>query len=309
MMDKKKILITGANGFIGKALTKQLLKSGFDVYALVTKKDEMEELMCNGLHVFELMYEDYSKISVVINCKIDVVIHLAWQGLSGEEARKIDIQLPNLIATNVLLEQCEKMRVKSIIFASTMNLLELIDSEISPNIKSPRSTHIHVSFKLVASNLIKVFCCEHSINYNEAVIAMAYGEGNKSRMIVNTFIASILENRDIQLVSGDNKYDIIYVEDVARAFESIILKGKPNKKYYIGHNWNKTFKEIFTEIKDIVRPSAVIHFGSRSDNNYVNYSLIDREALTKDTGWKPQVEFKESIIRTQNWVEGLIHEK
>ena len=80
------ILITGANGFIGRALTELMLSKGHNVFAIVTSERELEPLKCDKLHVFKLFFEDYPKIAELVQEDIDVVYHFAWHGLIGDEA-------------------------------------------------------------------------------------------------------------------------------------------------------------------------------------------------------------------------------
>ena len=296
------ILVTGANGFIGKALTKKLLHDGHRVFAIVTSKDEMSDIICDTLFVYELFFDNYCNISKLVNEQIDIAYHFAWFGLAGKEARDVDIQLQNIKATSVLLDQLKLLKVKKFVFASTMNVLEVRSALENPLDYTPRSTYVHVASKLNAEIIARTFCHENSIEYNEGIIAMAYGEGNKSKMIPNVFIYSILNGITPKLVKGNNKYDIIYIHDIVDAFSAIGLKGLNKKSYYIGHDWDKTFKDIFIEIKEILDKNAAIEFGSFPDDNAIDYNVINRSELTIDTGWEPLFDFKQSILNTAEWI-------
>lgn len=297
------LLITGANGFIGKEVTKAFLDAGNNVFAIVTNEKDLNDIKCDRLNVYKLFFDDYNKIPFLIKEPVDVIIHIAWQGLAGCEAKDFRIQQKNIEATESLLKAAKCLDVKKIVFASTMNTYELINLLTNSDSGNPRGTHIHVGYKIIASLLIRNFCFENHISYNEARIAMAYGEGNKSNMITNVFIKKLLKNEQPNLVAGNNQYDIIYVKDVATAFIAIVKSGKPSKVYYIGHSWNKTFKEIFSEIRDIVNPSLSLSFGAFPDDNLLDFDIVDRNELTRDTGWTPKIDFKESIVNTVEWIK------
>lgn len=297
------VLITGANGFIGKALTKKMIDLGFNVYAIVTSKQEIIDLKSDRLHIFELFFNEYNLISSLIKCDIDIVYHLAWKGLCGSDAKRVDVQIENILATSILLEEIKKINAKKLVFASTMNTLEVRGLMLKPTEYSTRGVHVHVAAKINAEIVSRVFCNDNSIQYNEAIIAMAYGENNKSKMVTNIFIYSLLNNIPPKMVDGKNQYDIIYIEDIVDGLIAIGEKGVNKKSYYLGHSWNKTFRDIFTEIKDILCPNASIEFGAYPDDNSIDFTLINRNELFNDTGWEPKFDFKQSILNTANWIK------
>ena len=297
-----KILITGANGFIGSALTKKMLELGHEVFALVTDFDELKSIKSRKLHLFRLFFDDYNSIAAEVGTSIDVAYHFAWEGLCGQAAVDVDLQLNNVKATNTLLIELKKLGLKKFVFASSMNVLEVRSFLNNPSRFATRGVYVHVASKLNAEIIARIFCERNNIEFNEGIIAMAYGEGNKSKMIPNIFIYNLLNGIDSKLVTGNNQYDLIYISDIVSAFEHIGLRGLDKKTYYIGHAWNKTFKDIFTEIKDILNPNYKIVFGGFSEDNLVDFSCINRNELTIDTGWKPSADFRESIIQTASWI-------
>ena len=234
--------------------------------------------------------------------EIDVVFHFAWKGLCGPSAKDVNTQIDNISATFELLKQAKTLNAKKIVFASSMNTLEVRTFLNNPSSVKPRGVYVHVAAKLASEIIARTFCYDNDIQFNEALIAMAYGENNKSKMIPNVFLYSILSGIEPKLVEGNNQYDIIYIDDIVNAMISIGEKGIPGKSYYVGHNWSKTFKEIFTEVKDTINPDATIHFGMYRDDNSIDFNLIDREELTKDTGWIPEANLQESIKRTARWI-------
>ena len=297
------ILITGANGFIGKSLTKAFLKRGDFVYAIVTNKDEMKDISCSNLFVFELFFENYNRISELVNKPIDLAYHFAWAGLCGESAQDVKLQVSNIVATSTLIENLAKLNTKKVVFASTMNTLELRSLIANPTKVAPRGVSIHVSSKMNADIIARTLCHKYGIQFNDGLIAMAYGENNKSKMIPNVIIYSLINKKEINLVEGNNLYDMIYISDIVNAFIAIGEKGKASQSYYIGHNDKRTFKDIICSIRDVLNKDQQLNFGVYKEDNNLDYSLIDRSLLTKDTGWKPEADFNESILNTAKWIK------
>ena len=297
------ILITGANGFIGKSLTKAFLKRGDFVYAIVTNKDEMKDISCSNLFVFELFFENYNRISELVNKPIDLAYHFAWAGLCGESAQDVKLQVSNIVATSTLIENLAKLNTKKVVFASTMNTLELRSLIANPTKVAPRGVSIHVSSKMNADIIARTLCHKYGIQFNDGLIAMAYGENNKSKMIPNVIMYSLINKKEINLVEGNNLYDMVYISDIVNAFIAIGEKGKASQSYYIGHNDKRTFKDIICSIRDVLNKDQQLNFGVYKEDNNLDYSLIDRSLLTKDTGWKPEADFNESILNTAKWIK------
>ena len=298
-----KVLVTGANGFIGKALTKELLKQGHTVFAVVTNLEDMNDIECDNLKSFELFFGDYNIIATLVTDDIDTCFHFAWAGLCGPSAADVELQLSDVKATYELLNQIIKLNCKKFIMASTMNTLEIRQLISDPLKHNPRKVSVHVASKINAEIIARVICFDNHIQFNEAIIAMAYGPNNMSKMIPNVIISKLLNGEEPKLVPGNNLYDIVYVDDIVSAMIAINEKGIDRQSYYVGHDDNRTFKDIFSEIGKIVNPNVKLRFGEYPEDNSIDYSLIDRKLLTKDTGWTPTANFENSIKETVKWIK------
>ena len=96
---------------------------------------------------------------------------------------------------------------------------------------------------------------------------------------------------------------MIYIDDIARAFYAIGEAGVNLRSYYVGHRTLRTFREYLEEIGAIVAPEVPLMFGAYPDDNSSrNYDLIDREALYNDTGFECRANFRESILKTAEWL-------
>ena len=298
-----KFLVTGANGFIGKALTLSLLKDGHIVYAVTTDSTSFDNIRDNKLFVLTCFFDQYNSIADLVGTDIDCVIHLAWAGLSGASAYDVTLQTTNVLATSVLVDQIIKLKAKKFVFVSSMNTLEIRDMLAHPESHNPRPVSVHVASKINAEIVARTKCYQNNIEFNTALLAMVYGENNHSKMITNIVINNLLKGISPKLITGNNVYDLVYVSDVVSGLKTIAEKGKNKKTYYVGHSENKTFRELFTKIGEIVNPKIVLLFGEFPDDNAINFDLVDRTLLTKDTGWKPEADFEKSILSTANWIK------
>ena len=134
---------------------------------------------------------------------------------------------------------------------------------------------------------------------------MAYGENFRSpSSLPNVVMKNLLANIPCRLIEGTNLYDMIYIDDIARAFYAIGERGVNMKSYYVGHRKIGTFKEIIEKIAGVLNPDCPLLFGAYPDAPPgVNYKNIDIDALYRDTGFECTADFADSIRKTAEWLK------
>lgn len=299
------VVITGATGFIGKALATRLLKEGKKVYAIDIDLKKLKELESVGnVITIQATFERYKELHNEIQDNIDVFYHFAWQGVFGDAFKDYTLQLLNAKYACDAIYLAKSIGTKKFVFAGTNNEYE-IKKYLNIEMEKPRYTCIYSTAKLAAEMMCKTIAYNEGVNYSSGLIAMAYGEGNMSKMLPNILIDNLINNRKTSLVQGNNLYDMIYIDDIVEAFYRIGDRGKNLKSYYVGHRNLKKFKEIVIEIRDILNPQAELGFGEYKDSLDMDYSLIDLDALYNDTEFECKSDFKESILKTAKWIEGI----
>lgn len=302
----EKVIVTGAGGFIGKALTIKLLSLGIKVYGIDISLDKIIGL--KGFGDFVPVVADFSKYEklhdMIAERNFDAFYHFAWNGVFGDLFKDYSLQLDNVKYACDAMSEAQNLGCKKMIFAGTMNEYE-IKSYIHMDYFEPRFTCIYGTCKIAAEMILKTLAFNYGMEYCGGLIAMAYGEGNFSKMLPNVIINQLNNNVNPKLIDGDNLYDMVYIDDIVDAFIAIGEKGVNMKSYYIGHRNLKTFRELITDIRNILNPQAQLLFGEYKDTVNMDYSLIDLNALYNDTGFECKSDFKESILKTAEWVKSL----
>lgn len=298
----KTVVVTGADGFIGKRLTDSLLAQGVEVYA-VGVNENVYASYGEKLHFIKAYFEDYATLKEKLpKDQVDVFYHFAWNGVFGDAFKDYEKQLNNCKYACDALMIAVAIGCKKFVLASTVNVLES-RRYMGMDAFEPRYTNIYAMSKLSAEMMCKTLAFQNKIEFNCGLIAMVYGEYNGSAMIPNVVMGNLLNDRPSSLVPAETPYDLIYVQDVADGFIAIGKAGINQKTYYVGHSELSTFGEIFTKMRDILNPKAELRFGVYPSNNAIDYSLIDIDALQRDTGFAPQSDFKESVLATANWLK------
>ena len=111
----KNVLVTGANGFIGKCLIKKLIAEGINVTAVVRKTFDDEE--CYSGQRLSVVYCDLGNIESLAaqldkGSVFDAVYHLAWGGTSGDARADYSVQCNNIKYTLDVIELAARLKIK-----------------------------------------------------------------------------------------------------------------------------------------------------------------------------------------------------
>lgn len=300
----RKAIVTGANGFVGTAVCKELSERGVEVIAVVRHPDEVVTGI-KKLSSIRIVYCDLSDFGgladVIPDRDIDVLYHFAWVGSAGPLRGDSDVQIKNVQYTCDTVKACAAMGCKRFVFASSIMEYEIeavMASESTPGINT-----LYSSAKVAADYMSRTVAGALGIEYIRAVISNIYGPGELSPRLVNTSIRKLLNGEHCAFSPGEQIYDFIYITDAAKEFAEIGEKGKANKTYYIGSQEPKPLKVFLKELRDSVAPGIEIGLGELPFNGIsLTYREFDINAVKEDTGFVPVVSFTEGIKNTAAWI-------
>lgn len=302
----KKVAITGCTGFFGGTLTRTLLEQGVMVYGIDINEAKLASISNKNFVPVVVGFEDYAKLpELVKDPDIDVFYHLAWAGGFTTAIRDYKLQMSNAAFAGDALVAAHKLGAKKFVYANTYNQYEIINF-LESDYFEPRYTCIYSTGKTAAGLICRTLSHNLGIEYSAGLIPMPYGENNYSKQLVNVVINSLNNRQAPKLVEGNNLYDLVYVQDIIDALIAIGEKGKDKKEYYVGHRKLKTFKEWMIEIRDEIAPDIKLKFGEYKDNQQIDYSRVDLDALYIDTGWECHYELKDKIKDTAEWVKNNV---
>lgn len=301
----KKVVVTGANGFVGTAVCRELAKRDVEVIAIVRHPDAMITGI-SGNQRIRIVYSDLSdfgKLAEVIPDRdIDVLYHFAWVGSAGKFRGDADVQLKNVQYTCDTVKACAAMGCKRFVFASSIMEYEI--GAIMATDETPGIHTLYCSAKVAADYMARTIAGFLDVDYIRAVISNIYGPGEHSPRLVNTSIRKMLEGEHCAFSAGDQLYDFIYITDAAKMFLAIGEKGKPNKTYYIGSQEPKPLKVFLKELRDGVDSKIEIGLGEIPFHGVsLTYKELDIDAVKNDTGFIPEVSFAEGIKNTVAWIK------
>ena len=307
----KKAIVTGATGFIGKFLVRELLQNDVDVFAVDRIGATWNSLDNLSLHKIECDLSNISELpTMIIANDIDCIFHTAWQGVSGtnrNDASDWKIQLQNVEATLNLIEAANAMNIKSFICLGSIHEFEIMQ-EMSNGKTMCDPVNMYKSAKTMAHWMGKVKACEYGISFFNPLIIGAYGEQDKPYSLINMIIRKILSGESPELSLGEQIYDFVHVSDIAHALYLIAEKGIDGKDYIIGSGDPKPLKDFLTEAGDIINEmkggeKIALGFGKHKGKAIsLPKEVFDISNLVNDTGFKPKISFGDGMKRTAEWI-------
>lgn len=302
----KDAIITGANGFIGSAILRTLIKNNIRVYAVVRNRESLKEFHENPLVV--IVESDFAHYEQDLPMQIpegaDVFYHIAWEGAYGPILGDYTQQIKNIQYTCDAITLAHKLKCKKFIMAGTINELELLQFFHAEK-DVPRKACIYGISKLSCDLMCKTLANEYGILYNTAIIGSCFGPGDRSKRIHNVFISNMLNGTRPKLISKDTLHDWIFIDDVAEMFMYIGDKSVNMKNYYLGHNYLRRLEDILYEVRDILNPEVELVFGEIESSFLIDYSLVDLNSVYEDTDYKCKTDFKEAILKTADWIKEI----
>lgn len=299
-----KILITGASGFVGSFLLKQLLmKDKHEIAAIIREPEKAWRIQnfINDIHVIKGsidVLESYRK--QFLDFKPDIIIHLAWAGVDGQSRNKIE-QWRNVCYTIELMELGISSGSQS--FIGLGSQAEYGDANaVVDELRIAKPTTLYGVAKLAACNISQAVANSAEMRFVWLRLFSSYGPKDQPTWLIPYIINTMLKGESPNLTAAEQIWDYIHVEDVAAAIFSVTENFNANGIFNLGSGNGVPLKLIIEKTRDLIDPSIALNLGVipyRKDQVMHLQANIDR--LTNATGWKPKIDINAGLLETVNW--------
>ncbi len=292
---KKRILITGANGFIGQNCLKLL--QGNSEYHIFACCHHLPAVKMPGIHYIECdLTNDESIEKVLKDISVSYLPHLAWYVEPGKYMHS-EQNIKWLCCSLKLIQLFVKYGGKRVVTAGTCaeydwkSLPE--DGIISEDFSTENKSSLYSSAKSALGNIVYVYMKEHGLSAAHGRIFYLFGPGENIHRLIPWAITSFKDKKAVELQNGLYVRDYLYVKDVASAFIRILfseVEGPIN----IGSGEGKSLLELLECVKSIMEIDSLIKV-----NNTVNASepmriIADTNKL-KMLGWGRKYAMEEAL--------------
>jgi nucleoside-diphosphate-sugar epimerase len=303
----QKVIITGADGFVGSYTVKYFIEQGVEVLAL----DILEKpRRLNSNPLLSYIKCDISVELEALKNKLngqgyDTFIHFAWAGSAGPQRMDYNLQLENAKNTVACLKLAKEIGCSRFVCAGSIMEYE-VEAAVHAQGSKPGMGYIYGMGKHIAHCLCKSVAANIGIDLLWPMITNAYGVGELSPRFVNTTLRKIINNEPLEFTSGIQNYDFVYVSDVAKAFYLIAKNGKPFCEYMIGSGEATRLRDFVCRMISSCDPNATPHFGDVPFTGInMPLSTFDISAIKSDCGFAPTISFEEGTKLTMDWLKTI----
>lgn len=318
-----RIAITGATGYLGARLCRNLSEIGHEVIAVYRNLDSAHDQWRKKLYgVIEGDIRDVEIINKIANSGADAVIHLVSLDHRLSESDPKIVNEINVLPTWQLLDTCNKTGVSKFIYFSTMQVYGRVPNQVVDENFPANTVNAYGLTHLLCEEIATHFNNNFKMNVISVRLSNSYGvpvfhENNCWWLAINDLCKSAIEKKEIRLLSdGSPQRDFIHGNDVAIATE-VLLQNAPKAKeniYNISSGETKTIMELALMIKaeylkryhleiPIYTPNGIY-----KENSYQSPSLTYQicNQKIKDLGYSPKLSLQDGIQELFSYLEKKI---
>lgn len=311
----KRVLVTGADGFIGSHLTENLLEKGYEVKAFTLYNSFntwgwLDSLPKEKLDQIEIFCGDVRDPNGVREAMrgVDAVFHLAALIAIPFSYHSPDSYVDtNIKGTLNVLQAARELETARVLITSTSEVYGTaqyvpIDEKHPFQGQSPYS-----ATKIGADRLAESFYRSFQLPVSIVRPFNTYGPRQSARAVIPTIITQLLAGRkEIKLGSLSPTRDFNYVRDTTAGFIAIAESMQTiGEEINIATQREISIGELAEEIINQINPKAHIVCDEerlRPEKSEVNRLLGSNEKIRKLTDWKPQYTFEQGIAETIEWI-------
>ena len=316
---KKKVLVTGAGGFIGSHLVERLVEGGASVRAFVRYNSRADPGLLrlaspetvSKLDLIGGDLRDFDAVrKAVEGCEF--VFHLgALISIPYSYLHPVEVAESNFIGTLNVLMACRDLKVQRLIHTSTSEvygtaLKAMIDESHPLQGQSPYSAS-----KIGADKLAESFYCAYELPVVTVRPFNTYGPRQSARAVIPTIITQAIARNTIHLGSLSAIRDFTYVDDTVNGFlcaamvkdvEGCTFNFGTGKEISIGDLCERIILKVGTHVKIEVDAARL-----RPNKSEVKRLLSDNSLARERLNWKPFVSLDDGLDKTILWIKENIN--
>ena len=306
------VLITGANGFIGSHLTKELVSCGAKVNALVEPNTSLWRLegIEDKIRIYPVDIRDFEKVhESVKKIKPVKIYHLAAYVDVSRSLEMIDKMIDvNLKGTTNLLRALDGISEVDC-FVNTGTCEEYGDNE-TPFLETQRENPVS---PYSSSKVCTTYFCQMLYKTQKIPIVtirpfLTYGPRQVNDMLIPYVIKKCILNEEFSMTKGEQSRDFNYVSDTVNGFiRASITAEAVGQIVNLGNGWEYKIKDIVDMIVDLTKTKIYPKIGGlpyRAGEAMHFYSSTEK--AKKLLCWQPKVSLKEGISETIEWYKDYL---
>ena len=287
------VLVTGATGFIGLHLCKELLKKGFEVTGIARSPRIIESMCTSGSGQLHMKYCDITKENNLLNLfneigSIDGVFHLAGQTYRRDSPGIHTYFRNNFLATLNLLECCRIFKIKKIVFSSSYNVYGLGIGKYIPKYLPIDESHnvrpydFYDASKYHAEQLCEFYHARFGMAVSILRYSKIYGPGLEEGVVYEVIRKALL-NLPIE-IHGNISTDFVFIDDIVNANLASFDRVPKFEIYNIGSGQESSLLNLCSMIIEFTKSTSKIKYSKEP----VGHLSLDISKAKRDLNYEPK---------------------
>ncbi len=294
----KKVLVTGASGFIGRHTLIDLLSKYDEVHG-VNNDRSLSEYKNVHWHQVDLL-DGTIRGKLIKNIRPTHLLHLAWYAEPGKYAQSL-LNIDWLKASIDLIKEFTEAGGERVVCAGTCFEYDFSYGFCSEFDTPKNPETIYGVCKNSLQEILRHYSEKSGLSSSWGRIFYLYGPYEYPGRLVSSVIISLLKGETAPCSEGNQKKDFLHVEDVARAFVSLLessIQGPVN----IGSGNPISVKDLVLQIGEIIGRGNLIRLGARpTPESEPPMILADDRRLRLELGWSPKYKIDSGLKNTISW--------
>jgi nucleoside-diphosphate-sugar epimerase len=289
-----KVLVTGAAGFIGAHVVRELLRRGHEVDALVrpgTRAWRLEAVD-GRLQVIEADLGETADVDRVVRTSGPAaIVHLAWYAEPGRYRHAVAENIASLASSASLLEAAAGAGCGRVVLGGTC-----LENAVVP------ARPIYDAAKLALHRLSEGFT-EQGLTVACGHVFYLFGPLEDERRVIPSVIRALLSGESIATTEGRQRRDYLHVSDVAAAFATI-AEGSIGGGVDIGSGRLMALADVIRLIGEETGRPDLLRIGELGPGTSDGFEDAADPAALRQLGWRPTHELRSGIRDTIEWWRG-----
>ncbi|HEX3009646.1 MAG TPA: NAD(P)-dependent oxidoreductase [Bacteroidales bacterium] len=294
ILEGKRILITGASGFIGQHLSRRLVRIGADVHG-TSRYQKNAELGIRDMYWWQGSFEDAETARRILKkVRPDYIFHLAGDVTAANDLKHVMTTYNSLLTSTInLLSEAVDLGCERIILTGSSTEPQNLDCVPS----SP-----YAAAKLATVTYGSLFQKLYKLPVVLLRPFMGYGPSQPKSKLIPHVVLSLLHGKSPKLTSGQWEVDWIYIDDLIDGIIAATVHPEViHTPLDLGSGKLTSVREVVEKVVDIIDPEVQPEFGAIPDRFQEQSRVADVYTTYKSIQWRPRTSIERGLSNTIEW--------